>query len=116
MHLDNKGNNMKKMQSYRIEEDIINKIDQIGKSERRSKSNVIEMAVEKYYKNLNGEDDMTERNSLYNRFYNLNIGELDEIYHMEKDNLERMIKSLEVADINIETDLKTLKEIVDRYI
>jgi len=109
---------MKKMQSYRIEEDIINKIDQIGKYERRSKSNVIEMAVEKYYKNLNGEDDIKEKNSLYNRFYNLNIGELDEIYHMGKDNLEKMIKSLEVSDINIETDagLKTLKEIVDRYI
>lgn len=49
---------MKKMQSYRIDTDTIKQIDRIGEIERRTKSNVIEIAVEKYYQKLKGENKM----------------------------------------------------------
>ena len=40
---------MKKMQSDRIDAETIKQIDKIGEIEKRTKSNVIEIAVEKYY-------------------------------------------------------------------
>jgi predicted transcriptional regulator len=49
---------MKKMQSYRIDAETIKQIDRIGEIERRTKSNVIEIAVEKYYQKLKGENKM----------------------------------------------------------
>ena len=52
---------MKKMQSYRIEAQTIEQIDKIGQSEKRTKSNVIEMAIEKYYQELRGENKMNEK-------------------------------------------------------
>ena len=50
MHLDNKGNNMKKMQSYRLQSKIIKEIDIIAKKTMRTKSNVIEVAIQEYFK------------------------------------------------------------------
>ena len=49
---------MKKMQSYRIDAQTIEQIDKIGQSEKRTKSNVIEMAIEKYYQELKGKNEM----------------------------------------------------------
>jgi predicted transcriptional regulator len=49
---------MKKMQSYRIDAETIKQIDEIGEIEKRTKSNVIEIAVEKYYQELIGENKM----------------------------------------------------------
>ncbi len=51
---------MKKMQSYRIDTDTIKQIDRIGEIERRTKSNVIEIAIEKYYQKLKGENEMNK--------------------------------------------------------
>ena len=52
------GDEMKKMQSYRIDTDTIKRIDKIGEIEKRTKSNVIEIAIEKYYQELKGENKM----------------------------------------------------------
>jgi isopropylmalate/homocitrate/citramalate synthase len=49
---------MKKMQSYRIDAETIKQIDKIGQSEKRTKSNAIEIAVEKYYQELKGKNEM----------------------------------------------------------
>lgn len=49
---------MKKMQSYRIDVETIKQIDKIGEIEKRTKSNVIEIAVEKFYQELRGENKM----------------------------------------------------------
>lgn len=43
---------MKKLQSYRIEEETIKKIDTIAEQTLRSKANVIEIAIKEYYEKL----------------------------------------------------------------
>jgi len=44
------GNNMKKMQSYRLQSKTIKEIDIIAKKTMRTKSNVIEVAIQEYFK------------------------------------------------------------------
>lgn len=58
------------------------------------------------------------RNTLIGRFYDLNIGELDEIYNMPTDILQKLIDELEDADINVELDddLIRLADIVKKYL
>lgn len=51
---------MKKMQSYRLQSKTIKEIDIIAKKTMRTKSNVIEIAVEKYYQELKGENEMNK--------------------------------------------------------
>ena len=49
---------MKKMQSHRIEIGTIKQIDEIAQKTMRTKSNVIEIAVKKYYQNMEGKNKM----------------------------------------------------------
>lgn len=58
------------------------------------------------------------RNILIGRFYDLNIGEIDEIYNMSTDILQKLIDELEDADINVELedDIIRLADIVKKYL
>jgi hypothetical protein len=58
------------------------------------------------------------RNTLISRFYDLNIGEIDEIYNMSTDILQKLIDELEDADINVELedDIIRLADIVKKYL
>jgi hypothetical protein len=58
------------------------------------------------------------RNTLISRFYGLHIGEIDEIYNMSTDILQKLIDELEDADINVELedDIIRLADIVKKYL
>ena len=58
------------------------------------------------------------RNTLISRFYDLHIGEIDEIYNMSTDILQKLIDELEDADINVELedDIIRLADIVKKYL
>ena len=49
---------MKKMQSYRLDTKTIKQIDELSDETNRTKSNVIEQAIEKYYQTM--EDKMKD--------------------------------------------------------
>lgn len=67
-------------------------------------------------------DELQIRHHLINRFINLYLGDLPEIYTMPLDHLESMVETLERAQAAGELDLETtqgvknLQAIIDPYL
>lgn len=65
--------------------------------------------------------EFNNRAWLEGRFYNLYVGQMEEMDDMDDDSLQAMVEELETADkaglLDLETDkgLKLLQEIIDRY-
>ncbi len=74
------------------------------------------------YKELMAMDEKQIRNHLINRFGNLNVGDMDELWTMPLDELESMVETLEQAQAKGRLDLETsegmaeLQRIVDGYL
>lgn len=73
------------------------------------------------YQELMEMDEKNVRNHLVNRFMDLYVGDMPEVWTMPLNYLEGMVDELEEAQadgmLNLATDdgIATLKEIVDRY-